>query len=373
MIGGWDKQRFIGLIEKLSKAKGPSLSEQPRRKVLEDFFYDNGLSSVTDSAGNLLVQIGSGPWDQTVVFDAHMDVVQQGYTDTIVYENEIMKGLGVGDNLTAVSMLALLAVSIDKQWISMPIRPLIILFSVGEEGHGNLKGVRQIIDDHKDGPYLFLSFDLSFEEYSIRGLGSTRYKLEVRCPGGHSWEDYGIPSAIDVMMEFFSTLTEKFKTVANHHPKTVSFNIGNVEGGEGINSIARWTTACFEFRSVLPEPLDQLHLEVTALCKKMNERQNVQLICETTGQRPAASPVKPERIEPLVLDILSGVGEQTRSVIRSTNINATLHAGWPSLCMGLCRSGRFHTHDEYVVLDSLEKGWIVLSTLVEKLLLNQHN
>jgi acetylornithine deacetylase/succinyl-diaminopimelate desuccinylase-like protein len=175
------------------------------------------------------------------------------------------------------------------------------------------------------------------------------------------------------MMEFFSTLTEKFKTVANHHPKTVSFNIGNVEGGEGINSIARWTTACFEFRSVLREPLDQLHLEVTALCKKMNERQNVNLVCETTGQRPAASPVKPERVEPLVLDILSGIGEQTRPVIRSTNINATLHAGWPSLCMGLCRSGRFHTHDEYVVLDSLEKGWVVLSTLVEKLLLDQHN
>lgn len=373
MIGEWDKQLFFGLIEKLSKAKGPSLSEEPRRKVLEAFFSDNGLSSATDSAGNLLVQFGSAPWEETVVFDAHMDVVQQGYTDTIVYEQGIMKGLGVGDNLTAVAMLALLAITIEKKWLNTATRPLVILFTVGEEGHGNLKGIKQVVKDHVAPPYLFLSFDLSFEEYSVKGLGSTRYKLDVNCPGGHSWEDYGIPGAIDVMMDFFSTLREKFQTLANHNPEDVSFNIGTVEGGEGINSIARSATACFEFRSALPETLDLLHREVTALCTDMNQRQGVSLTCETTGQRPAAFPVNPGRIEPLVVDILSGIGEKTRSVIRSTNINATLDAGWPSLCMGLCRSGRFHTPDEYVFLDSLENGWVVLKTLVEVLLLNQDN
>jgi len=371
MIGDWDKQRFIELIEKLSKAKGPSLSEQPRRKILEDFFSANGLKSLTDSAGNLLLHLGSGAWDKTVVFDAHMDVVQEGYTETIIYENGIMKGLGVGDNLTAVSMLALLAVTLDKQINKTALRPLVILFTVGEEGHGNLKGVKQFVNDHVASPYLFLSFDLSFEEYSIRGLGSTRYKLEVSCSGGHSWEDYGIPSAIDEMMDFFSNLTMKFKTLSNNHPDMLSFNIGTMEGGEGINSIASSATACFEFRSVLPELLEILNRDVTELCIRMNEREGVQLTCKTTGQRPAATPVKPERIEPLIVDILSGIEEKTRPVIRSTNINATLDAGWPSLCMGLCRCGRFHTHDEYVVLDSLVKGWFVLSTLVERFLCNQ--
>lgn len=372
IIGEWEKQRFFVLIEKLSKAEGPSLSEQPRRKILEEFFYDNNLYSKTDSAGNLIVNLGSGPWEETVIFDAHMDVVQQGYTDTISYENGIMKGLGVGDNLTAVSMLAQLAVSLDKKWVNTVMKPLIILFTVGEEGHGNLKGIKQVIKDHAMvAPYLFLSFDLSFEAYSTRGLGSTRYKLDITCPGGHSWEDYGIPSAIDVMNEFFSILTEKFNEVANHYPKAVSFNIGNVEGGEGINSIARSATASFEFRSVLPEPLDQLNHKLTALCEIMNARKDVKLICETTGQRPAALAVKPERIEPLVVDILSDMKEKTRPVIRSTNINATLDAGWPSLCMGLCRSGRFHTPEEYVVIESLEKGWNVLNALVDKLLWNQ--
>lgn len=347
------------------------MSEQPRRKILEDFFSAHGLKSLTDSAGNLLLHLGSGDWDKTVVFDAHMDVVQEGYTDTIIYENGIMKGLGVGDNLTAVSMLALLAVTLDKHINKMALRPLVILFTVGEEGHGNLRGIKQFVEDHGVSPYLFLSFDLSFEEYSIRGLGSTRYKLDVSCPGGHSWEDYGIPSAIDVMMDFFSSLTIKFNALANNHPHMLSFNIGTLEGGEGINSIASSATACFEFRSVLPDPLEILNQDVAELCKKMNEREDVKLVCRTTGQRPAATPVKPELIEPLVVDILSGIEETARPVIRSTNINATLDAGWPSLCMGLCRCGRFHTHDEYVVLDSLEKGWVVLSSLVEKLLWNQ--
>jgi acetylornithine deacetylase/succinyl-diaminopimelate desuccinylase-like protein len=371
MLGEFERGTFLNLIEELAKAKGPSLSEGPRRGHLARFLNNNGVTTATDLAGNLMVVLGAGHWKETVVFDAHMDVVQQGYTDGVVYDDGLIKGLGVGDNLTAVALLALMAVSINNQKNGAEglKRPLVILFSVGEEGHGNLKGVKEVVKNHPESPFLFLSFDLSFEEYSIQGLGSTRYNLNVECPGGHSWENYGSPSSIGTMLDFFSRLSEAFQAMVIKHPNAISFNIGTLEGGEGINSISRSASATFEFRSVLPEPLKYLGFEVELLCKDMNKRKGVVLACDVTGRRPASEPVKPERIEPLVRDILSGVDENTRAVIRSTNINATLDAGWPSLCMGLCRGGNYHTPNEFVVVDSIEKGWTVLSRLVKSLVM----
>lgn len=368
MIGAWDRQGFLALIGKLAKARGPSLDEGLRREVLEGFFHDAGVPFETDRAGNLLVKLGAGPMEDTVVFDAHMDVVQEGFTDSARYDHDVMKGLGLADNLTAVTLLGLFSVVIHHKYAHAMKRPLTVLFSTGEEGHGNLNGVKQFIDDFKGSPYVFLAFDLGFDTYSISGLGSIRYELNVRCPGGHSWDDYGTPGAIKVMMDFLASVSRLFEEQSAKYPGSLSFNIGSVRGGEGINSIARNATAGFEFRSAFPEPLEALDREVSNISECMGKMKDVELSCFITGKRPAARPVNPNRIEPLVKAILSGVGEVTAERIRSTNINATLAEGWPSLCMGLCTCGRFHTHEEYVVLDSVEKGWAVLSELAKRLL-----
>ena len=368
MLGVWDKKSFFDLVQGLAKAPGPSFGEGPRRKVLEDFFSRAHVPWRMDSAGNLMVTLGSGPWGDTVVFDAHMDVVQNGFTDTVVFEQEKMIGMGLADNLTAVTLLSLAARDLHRQ--NRPLaRPLLMLFSVCEEGHGNLMGIKQVINDCPGPPYAFISFDLSFEEYSVSALGSIRYSLEIHCPGGHSWEAYGSPGAIDMMMDFFSCIKTKFNELLSAHSGALSFNVGTVQGGEGINSIARTAKASFEFRSVSRDLLAVLDLEVSGIAEKLNARDGVDVRCDVTGTRPAARAVQAERIEPLVLDILSRLGEKTRPVVRSTNINATLDAGWPSLCMGLCTSGNFHTASEYVVLDSIEKGWRLLSMLTKGLVL----
>lgn len=369
MVGGFNKNLFFTWLEKLARAKGPSLSEEPRRKVLESFFSERGIPTMTDKAGNLLVVFGPEAWDKTVVLDAHMDVVHEGYSESVVFDDEKITGLGVADDLTAVVLLALYSMELytNEQRNEKLKRPLLFLFSMGEEGYGNLKGIRQVVSDHDCSPYLVLSFDLSMEEYSVSGLGSIRYRLSVTCPGGHSWEDYGKPGAIDVMMDFLSDLKKRFTDLAPEMPRTTSFNIGTVKGGEGINSIPRSAQATFEFRSVYPFILKTLHKEVIHMTEMMNGKNGVNLVCEETGIRPAAGPVLPEGVEAVVLEILSEVGESPRSVVRSTNINATLEVGWPSLSMGLCKSGRFHSPMEYVMIDSLEKGWFVLNSLVKTL------
>ncbi len=181
MIEKFNKKEFLELLEKLATTKGASLAEKPRREVLKGFLNNNGMETTEDSAGNLWASFGQGRWRDTVVFDAHIDVVQKGYISKVEYENERIIGMGVGDNLTAVVMLALLGKMIVNSRLVL-IRPLKLLFSVGEEGDGNLKGVRQVVADKKVPPNLFISFDLSFEEYSVSALGSKRYKVKVNAP-----------------------------------------------------------------------------------------------------------------------------------------------------------------------------------------------
>lgn len=362
----FDRQMFLDLIERLAVTPGPSLNEGPRRSVLKGFLDNHGVPSRVDDAGNLWVGHGEGPWSEAVVFDAHMDVVQEGFTSAFVHGDGFLYGLGVTDNLTAVTFLAMLAVSLKHSRLSTN-RPVWILFSTGEEGEGDLHGVRQVVADHGSAPYAFVSFDLCFDEYSVAGLGSLRYALEVHCPGGHSWSDYGLPGAIDQMMMFLESLKQEVVRLAENRREYLSFNIGTVEGGEGINSIARSSHARFEFRSVDPELLAVLDRLVQERLDLVNQDPRVQARCTLIGQRPAARPVLPERMEPLVRQILESAGKITHPVIRSTNINATLAAGWPSICLGLCEGGRFHSHEEYLRIDSLATGWQVLLQLTDAL------
>ncbi len=369
IIEEFNKKEFLELLEKLATAKGASLAEKPRREVLKGFLNNNGVETTEDSAGNLWVSFGQGSWKDAVIFDAHIDVVQKGYISKVEYENERIIGMGVGDNLTAVAMLALLGKVIVNEKLVLT-RPLKLLFSVGEEGDGNLKGVRQVVKDRKIPPYLFVSFDLSFEEYSVSALGSKRYKVKVDCPGGHSWDDYGTPGAIDELFVFFEDLKKEFTMIESNNSGNLSFNIGTIKGGEGINSISKAAEATFEFRSVDYKLLEKLDSVTFETINRMAEKNDVDISCIVTGERPASHPVKPERIEPLAKKLLKKICENIMVVPRSTNINIPLVAGWPSICLGLCYSGRFHSEEEYVEIDSLVEGWKLLCSLCEELMFN---
>lgn len=367
MTESFELSEFMDLLTLLATTRGPSLGEAPRRTCLQDYLLNHQITTSVDRAGNLWVRYGQGKWEDSVVFDAHMDVVQEGYTSTINCDEDLITGMGVADNLTAVSLLAMYAVYLEKLRPSFS-RPLYFLFSTGEEGSGNLKGVRQAVSDNITPPYAFVSFDLSFDEYAVEGLGSVRYRANITCPGGHSWGDYGIPGAIDQMMGLLMSLKEDAHKLASHDQGLLSFNIGTFEGGEGINSIARNAVATFEFRTPDPVMLDNVDGKVAQAIKKLNIAGSCDAVCELTSRRPAAQSVFRERLEPQVVRILESIGEKASPVIRSTNINATLDAGWPSICMGLCTGGRFHTHQEFVRIDSIEKGWRVLKHLSSALL-----
>lgn len=354
--------RFISLISGLAGTPGPSLSEGPRREALCRILEESAIAYEVDSAGNVHVDFGTGEWSQSVVFDAHIDVVEKGYADTVARSGNIITGMGLGDNLTAVTMLVLLAESLKKSGQRLT-RPLKLLFSTGEEGVGNLKGVRQLVADRKTAPHLFVAFDLSFDEYSVAALGSARFRISVNCGGGHSWDDFGAPSAVHEMISLLGTVRRRFDIVSEKNIGRVSFNIGTLKGGEGINSIARNSEATLEFRSVSPDVLDECKAMLYDALEEFRRGENLSVDCETIGERPAAEQAGTEKIVPIIKNILEKEGIKPVETIRSTNINIPLSQKWPSLCMGLCRCGNYHREDEYIEADSLETGWRILNML----------
>jgi acetylornithine deacetylase/succinyl-diaminopimelate desuccinylase-like protein len=369
-MDSFDQNRFIEFLILLAETPGPTFGEAPRRKILEDYFLLNNIDFSKDVMGNLLVEFKKGKQDHRIVFDAHIDVVQKGFADKVQVGKERLTGAGICDNLSAVAMMAFMAIFLKKNRRRMH-RSCCFLFSVSEEGSGNLAGVKQYINDHPVAPELFVALDLSFDEYSVSALGSVRYRIKVVCQGGHSYADAGKPSAIDVIIDIYALIKKAFNAAANKEDRIITFNAGEIKGGEGINSIAANAELTFEFRSDSPIILDDLANAVSEIVSRVNNRAGIKALLDITGKRAAAVPVQPEKIEPVVKKlILSETGIVPESVIRSTSINATLDNGWPSVCLGLCSGGNYHRNDEFVETASLTPGWNLFLKLVDTLVLS---
>lgn len=368
MIGPFPSDEFFALHERLALTPGPSHAEGPRRDLLRQFLADHGVPSAVDAVGNLRVALGRpGPWAATLVLDAHLDVVERGHALSVVRTAESLQGLGVGDNQTAVAMLALAAVRLHAAAAILQ-RPLLALFSVGEEGLGNLRGVRHLVAEHAEPPWLLVSFDGSLEACSMTGLGSRRYRVAVSCPGGHSWSSFGAPNAIEVLLETLGAVRARYQDARRAAPVVLSFNLGTIRGGEGINSIAREAETTFEFRSVSEALLKAMDGIVVRAAEAARQLADVSIEVTRIGARPAAVPVDAERVMALVAPAWQPVCAHLADRPMSTNINPALAAGWPSICVGLCSAHHSHREDESVQIASLAPGWGCLDRLCARLL-----
>ena len=216
-----------------------------------------------------------------------------------------------------------------------------------------------------------MSFDGSLDRCANVGPGSLRYRLRVSCPGGHSWGNYGAPNAIDQLTDALAVLRAAHRKVAGSVDAPVSWNMGTINGGQGINSIARMAEATFECRSTCPQALSRIDRAFAEALRPIRAREHVKVMRRVIGRRPAAQAVHPERLVPVATAVLKETGIEPEFKPASTNINAPLAAGWPALCMGLCICGNAHREDEFVQLDSLPKGWRCLSRLLEELVVRK--
>jgi acetylornithine deacetylase/succinyl-diaminopimelate desuccinylase-like protein len=311
-----------------------------------------GLDPAIDTAGSVVARVGDGP-GAPIAVAAHLDTVFAGIeTIEVRRDGDVLHAPGIGDNSLGVAALLALA-----RRATSGDRPLLLAATVGEEGFGNLRGARHLVDTESPAEFIALEGG-GVGELVTAGVGSARYSIEVRAPGGHSWRDRDHPSAVHVLIGLLE------RTLAD--AGTASANVGALHGGAGINVLAPEAIATLEFRDPDTSRLDVAAERLAAAAADLTS-DGVSVSLTELGRRPGGA-TPPEH--PLVRDAIeaaraAGLGAP-RTAESSTDANAALGKGIPAITVGLCHSRDAHTPDESVDLSLLGPSLRALHDLVTR-------
>lgn len=331
----------------LCQIPAPTFEEAERAVYVAERMRAIGLADVhIDGISNVTGILSHGSAQPTTLVVAHIDTVFPRATPlTVRRTRQRLYGPGIGDNCVAVASMLHVAAAMQRLTPAPPGR-VIFAASVGEEGLGNLCGIRALLDTWQGQIDAVLAVEgHGIDELRSVGIGSTRLEVTFSGPGGHSWGAFGAPSAIHAMG---SAIHELARLQVPQHPKT-TFNVGVVEGGGSVNTIAPRASMLVDLRSVEPEHLLQLETRVAHLLHEVQQATGVEVRSTVVGKRPAAT--LDER-HPLCTGVQS-----MRRYLRlrpalhgaaSTDANLPLSRGIPAVCLGITRGALAHTVEEYI-------------------------
>jgi tripeptide aminopeptidase len=243
--------------------------------------------------------------------------------------------------------------------------------NVCEEGLGNLRGIKAVVERFeqstprsakRSGPLAYIIVEgMALGQIYLRGLGVRRYRLNVRTAGGHSWIDYGQPSAVHELTALSTRITA---LELPRSPRT-TLNVGIISGGSSINTIAAEAMLELDLRSENTAALEDVVRQVEQIVCS-SHKPGVEVELETIGQRHAGEIPADHRLVKLAQDSLRAVGLEPRLNIGSTDANLPLSLGLPAVTIGLTTGGRAHTVHEFINIPPLEKGMEQLVRLVSR-------
>ena len=333
----------------------PPWGEAARAEWLRARFEDLGLSEVQqDELGNVFgILPGSEPNAPLVALSAHLDTVfPAGTPIQVSREGGKIYGPGISDN--GAGLVALLAIArVLKETGIEHATPVVFIGNVGEEGEGDLRGMRHIFEQPRwaDAIRTMVVVDGAGTDTVIcEALGSRRYEITVRGSGGHSWSDFGIPNPVVALARIIDRFTQ---TTVPTNPKT-TYNIGTVEGGTSVNSIPQSATMRVDTRSASVEQLDRLERALreavqdgtaaTSGKKKNGLTAEVRVI----GDRPAAELPSESRLLKMIRAVDAQLNNSARLQRASTDANIPLSLGREAIAIGAGGSGGgAHTVNEW--------------------------
>jgi len=346
------------LIRELAVIPAPSHHEEQRVAYLLPFLEKLGAKDVfVDAAQNVIWPIGVTDSNDLTVIMAHTDIVFDADVPLKITEKDNCYYCpGVGDDTARLAQLIYAA----NYFVSRGAKPkcgILVVANACEEGLGNLKGSRAIVDTYGDRIREFYTIDADLGGICNRGVGSHRYRVTVRTEGGHSYGNFGNRNAIACLSSMISTLYD-VKVPAKEGTKT-TYNVGVIEGGTSVNTICQEASMLYEYRSD--------DLECLGLMKNMFEKvvdaynsMGIDVEVELLGERPCGQTFKEEEYEAFLAPVLSAandvLGFEPRRDSGSTDANYPLYKGIPAVCIGGCYSRGAHTREEYVFTESLDTG-----------------
>jgi tripeptide aminopeptidase len=324
----------------ICEVPAPPFEETARARVVEALFHEAGLERVRiDEAGNVVGErAGDGPTPH-VVLSAHLDTVfPRGTKVTVRRAGRVLVGPGIGDDCRGLAVLVAVARVLTQSRISTD-GPITFVATVGEEGLGDLRGVRHLFDSRPEGSIdRFLSLDGGGLGIVSRAVGSQRYRVTFAGPGGHSYGSFGMANPIHAVGRAIAAIADLH---VPSDPKT-TFNVGRIGGGTSVNAIASEAWMEVDLRSSDANALSELDRAFRAAVERAAADENarwggrapVTVTVTRTGSRPTGATDRHDVLIRRALGITEALGTAVTLSEGSTDANLPMSRRVPALTMG---------------------------------------
>ena len=331
---------------RLTEIPAPPFQEAQRAAAVKVLLASSGLNVQIDKIGNVIGELPGANDKDLVMLAAHLDTVFPSGTDVKVHrEADRMTAPGISDNGTGLAALVAIARTIHEAKIT-PRRTILFVADVGEEGEGNLRGMRALVDTYRAKLKAAIILDGSGTDHvTTKALASRRLEVLITGPGGHSWSDFGMPNPISALVR---GSVRFINTRVPASPRT-TFNLGQIEGGTSVNSVPHEARLKVDIRSESEDELSKLEsaLRDSIAAGVRDEMEaprdrskgKLEWKVELLGSRPGGE-LAPD--SPLLAALRAAdqyVGNQSRVERSSTDANIPLAAGIDAISIGAGGNG----------------------------------
>lgn len=364
-------QRIIDLAIQIQQIPAPTFDEGRRGEFVRTLFVEEGLQDVSvDEVGNVYgcwtVDGGRRTEVKPLIVSAHLDTVFPLDMDLNVrHENGKVFGIGIGDNsLGVAALLGLIWMLRRFDYANAPLSmrgDIWFVANTCEEGLGDLRGMKAVVDRFGSDVLAYLVLEgMALGHVYHKAVGVKRYRITARTQGGHSWSDYGQPSAV---LELSKLIGELSALKLPARPRT-TMNVGRVNGGTSINVIPAEAWMELDLRSEGVGELAELVSHVERLIGGAS-RPGVHVEADVIGERPAGEMSPRHPLVKLAQKCLRDQGLDAVLTSGSTDANIPLSMGYPALVLGVSRGGGAHTKSEFIETEPVGKGMEQLVMFVE--------
>ena len=370
------------LLRRICETPAPTFAEAARGELVAGLLLEMGLSPETDAVGNVVAGVAGGRGPR-ILLAVHLDTVFAAETDVRVRAvGERLAAPGIGDNRASLAV-ALFYLRELCRGASHAHPRLTFAATVGEEGLGDLRGIRALMK-RAHAFDCVIALDGHLGALINASVGSRRFEATFFAKGGHSWGDFPSPSATHALGEAIFALsklplgeqrhrsyTTGSRNVGSHpvgsHPVSSypvsSYNVGQVWGGTGVNAIAQEAGFNLDLRSTDAGVLERLGRDALSRLRKVADKHGVRLETRQVGDRPTAF-VPNEGLVRSGQQALQEVAVRPRIAASSTDANAAMAAGLPAIAFGVYRGGDAHRLSEWLEPSSLPVGLQALRRLL---------
>ena len=346
------------LARRICEVPAPTGNEWERARLVASLCRDQGYAPEVDAVGNVYIRRGKREDGPLLMLLAHTDTVFPQTTPiSVERQGDILRGPGIGDNsVNVAAMISALGVLDELERESDA--DIVAVANVGEEGLGNLLGARVAVDRYRERLGAVIAVDGSLGKLVHVAVGSKRWRISVTGPGGHSYGNFGTPSAIHGLGRIIAALSQ---LEVPQQPKT-TFNVGLIEGGTSINTIAAHATALLDLRSTDIAALNQVADRVRSIIEQ-NAGPGLRTEIEILGERPAGMRSQADPLVQLAAEAITWLGMEPKYEDSSTDANIPISLNIPAVCIGITQVERAHTLEEFLYVPPIGDGLAQLTRL----------